>query len=257
MTENSAAAPGSSEAQVTFAGDRTAQLATALSALTERIAAACRAAGREPDSVRLLPVTKFHPASDIEILYGLGLREFGESREQEAAAKVAQLRHLSQVRWEFIGRLQRNKAKSVARWADTVYSVDSDRLTSALDAGAAAALDAGERGAPLRVLLQVSLDADPARGGVTDTQMLTLADQVAESASLQLSGLMAIPPLDVEPDLAFERLARLHTSLLNTHPEARDLSAGMSSDLEAAIRHGSTSVRVGTALMGARPITSA
>ncbi|MEU0541498.1 YggS family pyridoxal phosphate-dependent enzyme [Nocardia sp. NPDC005978] len=256
MIENSAAAIGSDEAQITSAGARAAALATALTALTERIDAACRAAGRDRDTVRLLPVTKFHPASDIEILYGLGLREFGESREQEAAAKVVELSELSGVRWEFIGRLQRNKAKSVARWADTVYSVDSDRLASALDAGAGAALDAGERTAPLRVLLQVSLDEDPKRGGVSDTRMRALADQVEKSAYLQLAGLMAIPPLDLEPDRAFERLARLHTSLLSTHPEARDLSAGMSGDLEAAIRHGSTCVRVGTALMGARPITS-
>ncbi|MFF2557223.1 YggS family pyridoxal phosphate-dependent enzyme [Nocardia sp. NPDC058058] len=260
MTENPAAATGSTvaqESQLTSAPDRVAQLSAALEVLTERIGAACRAADRAPGSVRLLPVTKFHPASDIEILYGLGLREFGESREQEASDKVAQLRHLSQVRWEFIGRLQRNKAKHVARWADTVYSVDSDRLASALDAGVHTALEAGERTTPLRVLLQVSLDADPARGGVSDNAMLTLANQVAQSASLQLAGLMAIPPLDADPDAAFERLAHMHGSLLAEHPQARELSAGMSSDLEAAIRHGSTCVRVGTALMGARPITSA
>ncbi|WP_084524192.1 YggS family pyridoxal phosphate-dependent enzyme [Nocardia inohanensis] len=260
MTENGVTARGSdvaNEAQVTIGEGRAGQLAASLRALTERIDAACRAAGRSPDEVRLLPVTKFHPASDIEILYGLGLREFGESREQEASDKVAQLRHLSRVRWEFIGRLQRNKAKSVARWANTVYSVDSDRLASTLDAGAKAALEAGERDTPLRVLLQVSLDADPARGGAYEAELLTLADRVAAAESLQLGGLMAIPPLDADPDAAFERLARLHGSLLTAHPQATELSAGMSNDLEAAIRHGSTCVRVGTALMGARPITSA
>ncbi|MET9491540.1 YggS family pyridoxal phosphate-dependent enzyme [Nocardia sp. NPDC006630] len=236
---------------------RVAQLSAALNTLNERIDAACEAAGRARDTVRLLPVTKFHPASDIEILYGLGLREFGESREQEASDKVAQLRHLSQVRWDFIGRLQRNKAKSVATWANTVYSVDSDRLVTTLDAGVRAALETGQRSAPLRVLIQVSLDADPTRGGVSDTAMLALADQLEKSASLQLAGLMAIPPLDADPDDAFERLARMHASLLSAHPQASELSAGMSSDLEAAIRHGSTCVRVGTALMGARPITSA
>ncbi|MEV6773186.1 YggS family pyridoxal phosphate-dependent enzyme [Nocardia sp. NPDC051030] len=257
MTESAAAAKASEEARVTVSGERAVELAGALKALIERIDAACRAAGRDPGAVRLLPVTKFFPASDIEILYGLGRREFGESREQEAAAKVAQLGHLSHMRWEFIGRLQRNKVKSVARWADTVYSVDSDRLATTLDDGTRAALEAGERDTPLRVLLQVSLDADPARGGVRDATLTALADQVARSESLQLAGLMAIPPLDVEPDVAFERLARIHASLLTEHPEARELSAGMSSDLEAAIRHGSTCVRVGTALMGARPITSA
>ncbi|PSK32874.1 YggS family pyridoxal phosphate-dependent enzyme [Nocardia seriolae] len=257
MTESSIVAKGSDAAQVTPGAGRAAELEASLSALLQRIDAACAAAGRPAGAVRLLPVTKFHPASDIEILYHLGRREFGESREQEAAAKVAQLSQLSQIRWEFIGRLQRNKAKSVARWADTVYSVDSDRLASALDAGARAALDEGARTTPLRVLLQVSLDADPERGGVRDAALHALADQVAASESLQLAGLMAIPPLDVEPDAAFEQLARIHAALTTVHPEAIELSAGMSGDLESAIRHGSTCVRVGTALMGARPITSA
>ncbi|MTE14001.1 YggS family pyridoxal phosphate-dependent enzyme [Nocardia aurantiaca] len=257
MTESFTAAEASDAAQVTCGERRAAALAAALSALVERIDAACAAAGRTPGSVRLLPVTKFFPASDIEILYHLGLREFGESREQEAAGKVAQLGHLSQIRWEFIGRLQRNKAKSVARWADGVYSVDSDRLVNALDAGARAALDDGSRTTPLRVLLQVSLDEDPSRGGARDAALRALADQVAASESLQLAGLMAIPPLDVDPDAAFEQLARIHAALTTVHPDAKELSAGMSSDLEAAIRHGSTCVRVGTALMGARPITSA
>ncbi|MFE2959683.1 YggS family pyridoxal phosphate-dependent enzyme [Nocardia tengchongensis] len=257
MTESFTAAAGSDAAHVTSGGGRVAELESSLSALIERIDAACAAAGREPGSVRLLPVTKFFPASDIEILYDLGRREFGESREQEAAGKVDRLGHLSGIRWEFIGRLQRNKAKAVARWADTVYSVDSERLASALDAGARAALDDGARTAPLRVLLQVSLDADPERGGVRDDALRALADQVAASESLQLAGLMAIPPLDVEPDAAFEQLARIHSVLTIVHPEAKELSAGMSGDLESAVRHGSTCVRVGTALMGARPITSA
>ncbi|MGV9680491.1 YggS family pyridoxal phosphate-dependent enzyme [Nocardia sp. NPDC003482] len=235
---------------------RTAELSDALTTLTDRIDAACRAAGRSPDEVKLLPVTKFFPARDIEILYGLGRREFGESRDQEAAAKVAGLGHLSQIRWHMIGRLQRNKAKSVARWADVVHSVDSDRLATALDAAVGAARDAGERATPLEVLLQVSLDRDPTRGGVAPADLPALADHVADTPNLRLAGLMAIPPLDTDPEPEFERLARLHAELRARHPGARELSAGMSGDLEAAIRHGSTCVRVGTALMGARPITS-
>ncbi|MGK8505067.1 YggS family pyridoxal phosphate-dependent enzyme [Nocardia asiatica] len=238
---------------------RTAQLAEDLAGLLARIDAACRAAGRAPDSVRLLPVTKFFPASDVAILHRLGRREFGESREQEAAAKVAALREedLSGVRWHMIGRLQRNKARSVARWADTVHSVDSERLAIALDAGALAALEAGERTEPVRVLLQVSLDDDPARGGVAANDLPALAERIANASGLRLSGLMAIPPLGSESDAAFARLAMLHTLLLADHPDATELSAGMSGDLESAIEHGSTVVRVGTALMGIRPITSA
>lgn len=255
--ESSTAAMSSEAADETRVTARTAELSANLTALTDRIDAACRASGREMGAVRLLPVTKFHPASDIEILYGLGRREFGESREQEATAKVAQLGHLAHVSWEFIGRLQRNKVKHVARWANTVNSVDTDRLASALDTAVTAALEAGERSTPMRVLLQVSLDGDTTRGGVVPDDLPALADYVASSASLQLAGLMAIPPLDTDPEAEFARLAQLHTRLLAAHPQASELSAGMSNDLEAAIRHGSTCVRVGTALMGARPITSA
>ncbi|MCX4095231.1 YggS family pyridoxal phosphate-dependent enzyme [Nocardia sp. alder85J] len=242
-----AAVPGSA---------RAAALGTALTGLLDRIAAACRAAGRDPAAVRLLPVTKFFPASDIDILYQLGRREFGESREQEAAAKVDELSGLSPIRWHMIGRLQRNKAKSVARWAAVVHSVDSERLATALDQGVSAARDAGHRDAALRVLLQVSLDRDPGRGGVVPTELAALADQVERCENLQLAGLMAIPPLDSEVEAAFARLAGIHARLRAAHPAATELSAGMSGDLEVAIAHGSTCVRVGTALMGARPITS-
>ncbi|MFD6160343.1 YggS family pyridoxal phosphate-dependent enzyme [Nocardia sp. NPDC060256] len=253
---------------------RTAELATNLAALLQRVDAACLAAGRKPDSVRLLPVTKFFPVEDVAILYRLGRREFGESREQEATAKVAALptlvgqphsvgqnadsdEDLPDVQWHMIGRLQRNKARVVARWAHAVHSVDSERLATALDAGARTALDAGERAEPVRVLLQVSLDDDPSRGGVAPEELARLAEHVAGSTGLRLSGLMAIPPLGAESDAAFARLATLHTMLLAEHPAATELSAGMSGDLETAIEHGSTCVRVGTALMGARPITSA
>ncbi|MGF6881070.1 pyridoxal phosphate enzyme (YggS family) [Nocardia sp. GAS34] len=245
-----------STSAATESGTRAEALSRSLTGLLDRIDAACHAAGRDPAQVRLLPVTKFFPASDVEILYGLGRREFGESREQEAGAKVDRLRRLPGIEWHMIGRLQRNKAKAVARWAHTVHSVDSSRLVTALDAGAGAALEAGARVAPLRVLLQVSLDRDPGRGGVFPDDLPALADQVANSENLQLAGLMAIPPVGVDPEPEFARLAALHARLLMQHPAGTELSAGMSEDLEAAIRHGSTCVRVGTALMGARPITS-
>ncbi|MEV4129801.1 YggS family pyridoxal phosphate-dependent enzyme [Nocardia sp. NPDC049707] len=236
---------------------RTAELAANLADLNKRIGAACLAAGRDPGSVRLLPVTKFFPATDIAILHRLGCRDFGESREQEATAKVAELADLAEVRWHMIGRLQRNKARIVARWAHAVHSVDSERLATALDTAARAALDSGERAEPVRVLVQVSLDEDPGRGGVAPEDLAALTARVATAPGLQFVGLMAIPPLDAVPADAFARLAHVHALVRADHPEATELSAGMSGDLELAIEHGATCVRVGTALMGARPITSA
>ncbi|MGW4636633.1 YggS family pyridoxal phosphate-dependent enzyme [Nocardia sp. NPDC004415] len=235
---------------------RVTELSTALNGLLARIDTAVAAAGRPAGSVRLLPVTKFFPATDVDILYHLGRREFGESREQEASAKVADLAY-TDAEWHMIGRLQRNKARAVARWAHTVHSVDSERLATALDRAAQEALDAGERAEPLRVLLQVSLDDDPGRGGVAPADLPALADLVAKAPGLHLAGLMAIPPLDAPTHASFAKLATLHTSLLIQHADATELSAGMSGDLEKAVEHGSTCVRVGTALMGIRPITSA
>ncbi|MEU4313512.1 YggS family pyridoxal phosphate-dependent enzyme [Nocardia sp. NPDC024068] len=236
---------------------RTAELARSLKSLLTRIDAACAAAGRDPAEVRLLPVTKYFPASDIAELHRLGRHDFGENRPQEAGAKAAELRELKPLRWHLIGRLQRNKARQVARWAHTVQSVDSERLATALGTATAAALDEGERQAPLRVLIQVSLDADPGRGGAAPAAVPALAERIAKSAELRLAGIMAIPPLSADPDAEFARLAELHGRLRADHPDATELSAGMSNDLERAIAHGSTCVRVGTALMGARPITSA
>ncbi|MGI5220246.1 YggS family pyridoxal phosphate-dependent enzyme [Nocardia sp. CA-290969] len=232
-------------------------LARRLTGLLARIDAACVAAGRDPGEVRLLPVTKYFPASDIAVLHRLGRHDFGENRPQEAGAKAEELNELRPLRWHLIGRLQRNKARHVARWAHAVHSVDSERLATALETATAAALDDGVRTAPLEVLIQVSLDADPGRGGVAPAGVPALADRIAKSAELRLAGIMAIPPLSADPDAQFARLARLHARLRADHPAATELSAGMSNDLERAIAHGSTCVRVGTALMGERPITSA
>ncbi|WFR70852.1 YggS family pyridoxal phosphate-dependent enzyme [Prescottella defluvii] len=236
------------------------EIASALTEVRARLEAACLDAGRNPADVMLLPVTKFFPASDVRILYDLGCREFGESREPEAGDKIAEFGSAPEVvdpvRWHMIGRLQRNKARSVARWADTVHSLDSARLADSLDTAVGAARDEGARSGPLRALIQVSLDADPTRGGVPVTELAPLADHMAGSSNLALGGLMAVPPLGSDPDEAFERLQAVHADLLASHPEATELSAGMTGDLAAAVRHGSTCVRVGTAILGHRPIVS-
>ncbi|WP_445165673.1 YggS family pyridoxal phosphate-dependent enzyme [Mycolicibacterium sp. Dal123E01] len=247
---------------MTGATSREADLATALAALQDRMAQAAHAAGRDPADIELLPITKFFPATDVAILWRLGCRAFGESREQEASAKIAEFNELTgagKVRWDMIGNIQSNKAKAIAAWADTVHSLSTAKVAAALDRGAAAAIDEGRRTTPIRVFVQLSLDGDTSRGGVDvgdPTAVDALCGQVAEAGALELAGLMAIPPVGSDPDTAFAALAAEHQRVLRNFPAATELSAGMSSDLESAVRHGSTCVRVGTALMGQRPLTS-
>jgi PLP dependent protein len=241
--------------------EREEELAHSLAAVRQRIADAAAAAGRNADEIELLPITKFFPATDVAILSGLGCRAFGENREQEAAAKSAEVATLvdESVRWHMVGQIQRNKARSIARWAYAAHSVSSPRVVAALDRGAAAALANRERGEPLRVYVQVSIDGDESRGGV-DMHRPGAVDEicglVAAADSLELVGLMGIPPLDADPGETFAQLHAEHRRVLREHPQAKGLSAGMSGDLEIAVKHGSTCLRVGTALLGPRPLTS-
>ena len=246
--------------------ERVAELTGSLAAVRNRIALAAASAGRAVSQITLLPVTKFFPASDVAILWRLGCRDFGESRAQEAAAKITEFAGLADPaagggapRWHMIGRIQRNKARNIAGWADSVQSADSPEIVTSLDTAAARALAEGRRDSPLRTFVQLSLDGDTTRGGVDigdPAAVDRLCAQVAEASSLQLVGLMAVAPLGADPDVAFEALAAEHRRVLVDHPGARELSAGMSHDLEAAVRHGSTCVRVGAALLGQRPLTS-
>jgi uncharacterized pyridoxal phosphate-containing UPF0001 family protein len=158
-----------------------------------------------------------------------------------------------------VGRIQRNKARSIAGWAYAAHSVDSPKVIDALARAARQALDEGRRNDPLRVYIQMSLDGDEHRGGVDITQP-ELVDSVCaaaqESDGLDFVGLMAIPPLGSDPGEAFARLQSERDRVQRAYPQRLELSAGMSSDLESAVKHGSTCVRVGTALMGQRPLPS-
>jgi pyridoxal phosphate enzyme (YggS family) len=239
--------------------DRREELARRLDAVRKRIDAACVAAGRDPASVELLAITKTIPPEDVATLLDLGLTAFGENRVQEAEAKVAAvaaLRPDADPRWHLVGTLQRNKARSVVRWTHRVESVDSIRLADALDAAVRREQETGWRTDRLPVLLQYSVDGDPRRGGVARDGLGRLAEHVASCAGLQLAGLMAVAPLGVDPNVAFADVAAAAAWLREQFPQATVLSAGMSGDLEAAIRHGSGVVRVGTALVGERPLIS-
>jgi pyridoxal phosphate enzyme (YggS family) len=228
---------------------RLGELAANLDAVRARIAAAEFRGGREPGSVRLVVVTKTWPASDVRLLAGLGVTDVAENRDQEAGPKAAECADLG-LRWHFVGQLQRNKARRVVTYADVIESVDRVPLVLALDRAA------GEAGREVDVLLQLDLSdpPDPHRGGVAPADLPALADAVAGCGALHLRGLMAVAPLEVDPRSAFSRLAAVATELRRDHPEAALLSAGMSHDLEAAVEAGATHVRVGTAVLGGRPV---
>jgi pyridoxal phosphate enzyme (YggS family) len=223
---------------------RTAQIAANAAALRDRIAMACVAADRDPAEVTLVAVTKTFPVDDVRRLLALGIADVGENRDQEARSKVSAV---PAARWHFVGRLQRNKCRSVASYAVLVHSVDRVELVAALDAGARRA---GR--APLDVLVQVSLDQDAARGGALPADVPGLAAAAAAAGGLRFAGLMAVAPLGADPLPSFRRLADLAAEVRRDHPSARILSAGMSGDLEAALRCGATHVRIGTALLGGR-----
>lgn len=228
---------------------RRAELADNLAVVEERITAACLDAGRAREDVHLVVVTKFFPRSDLDLLAELGVRDIGENREQEATAKLAEGGPPEGVRAHFIGQLQSKKAGPVARWADVVQSVDRAKVVTALERGASAA------GRELTVLIQVDLDdgAEEHRGGASPADVPVLAEQIVGSDSLRLGGVMAVAPLDGDPERAFARLAEVSTALREDHPGADVISAGMSGDLEQAVRHGATHLRVGTAILGTRP----
>lgn len=227
-------------------------LAANLRAVRARIDAAARAAGRDPSEVALLAVSKTWPADAVRALAGLGQCDFGENRAQELLGKAAEVADLP-LRWHFIGQLQRNKAAAVARLGAVVHTVDRESLARALDR-------AGAQHGPVDVLVQVGLGGAAgelaARGGAAPADVPALADLVAGCPGLRLRGLMAVAPRGEDPAPAFLRLAQLAARVRTDHPEAVELSAGMSADLEAAVAAGATVVRVGTALFGTRPLLS-
>jgi pyridoxal phosphate enzyme (YggS family) len=227
---------------------RRAELKERLAAVRARIAAACRAAGREPDEITLIAVTKTFPARDVRLLAGLGVREVGENFDQEAAAKAAACAALMPpLTWHFIGQLQTNKSASVVSYASVIHSVDRLRLVHALGRQARKA----ERA--VICLLQVSLDGAPGRGGALESEIPPLAEAVAAEDHLVLGGVMAMAPPQIPAAKAFEPLPRIAGLVRQFRPEATMVSAGMSGDMEEAIAAGATHLRIGTALLGGRP----
>jgi pyridoxal phosphate enzyme (YggS family) len=230
--------------------DRAASIGGGLGAVRARVERACADAGRDPGDVTLIVVTKTYPAADVRTLAALGVTQVGENRDQEAAPKAAELAGLA-LDWHFVGQLQSKKARSVVGYASAVHSVDRESLVGALGKAALAA-DRGE-GWRLRCFVQVSLDGAGGRGGVPAGDVRRLADRVASTSGLDLAGVMAVAPLGAEPGAAFARLAEISAALREDHPDAVAISAGMSGDLEQAVLHGATYLRVGSAVLGQRP----
>ena len=230
------------------ADDRRADLAGGLDSVRARMFAACAEAGRDPAEVHLIAVTKFFPATDVRLLVDLGVHDVGENRDQEARDKLTDpVLDGADLTRHFIGQLQSNKAASVVAYADVVHTADRRKLVTAL------ARAAEHQGRRRRVLVQVSLDNAPDRGGAPVADVPALADAVADQSALELGGVMAVAPLDADPDAAFSRLWEVASRVRSDHPQATWVSAGMSGDLEAAIRHGATHLRVGSAILGKRP----
>lgn len=222
-------------------------LPSRLAEIDERIADAARAAGRDPSAITRIVVTKFHPATLVEALYDLGVRDVGENRQQEFSRKALEVGPLEGLRWHFIGQAQTNKARAIRSAASVVHSLDRTRLADALHAAAEPA------DAPLDVLLQVNLTDDPGRGGVAPDALEALAAHAAALSSLRVRGVMAVAPLDEPPAPAFARLRGLADVVRTVVPDAGWISAGMTADFAEAIAAGATHLRIGSAITGPRP----
>lgn len=228
--------------------NRLANIQSNLEKINSRIAQACSRSKRNISEITLIAVTKTYPASDVDLLKQLGIENVGENKDQEASGKISQVKE--KFSWHFIGQLQSNKAKSVVTYAELVHSVDRLSLAKELQKSASAIAK------KQKVLIQVDLDQsgpDPSRGGVWPADLAALAQFISQSENLELTGLMSVAPLGENPSEAFERLAQIRSDFLKNYPNAVILSAGMSEDLEAAIEHGATHLRIGSALLGERP----
>jgi pyridoxal phosphate enzyme (YggS family) len=228
--------------------NRLSEIQSNLEIIQSRIESACTVAGRDISEITLIAVTKTYPAGDVDLLKQLGIENVGENRDQEASAKKLEVK--SEFKWHFIGQLQSNKAKSVVNYADLIHSVDRWSLAKEIQKSAQG------KDKVQQVLIQVDLDQsgpDPTRGGIWPAELRELAQLINQASHLELMGLMSVAPLGEKPELAFARLKEIRVDFLKENPGAQILSAGMSDDLESAILHGATHLRIGSALLGERP----
>jgi pyridoxal phosphate enzyme (YggS family) len=220
-------------------------MASALADVQARIAKAADLNSRPLEEITLIVVSKNKPVSVAKVLFDLGIRDFGENRDQEAKPKSVELAELTngeEVTWHFIGQLQSNKVKSMLTYASSLHSLDRDSLLKEL----AKQLSSGERA--LDVFIELNLTQDEGRGGIEPKNLLPFAEAVLAVPQLRLKGVMSVAPLEVDPNRAFETTWHASEQLKTLKPEARYISAGMSHDFEAAIAHGATHLRIGSAI---------
>lgn len=223
--------------------DRKNEIAAKLTEVNERIASAAALDGRNASDIKLIVVTKTFPVTDLNYLYELGVRDFGENRDQEASEKVSLL--AADINWHFQGQIQSNKLKSITSWAKYIHSIDQFKYAKMVSEFA------GDQSKS--IFLQVSLDKIPeSRGGIDPVKLHDLANQVSALPNINLMGLMAVAPLDEVTDQAFAKLAKIHSEFMKDFPEAKSLSAGMSGDYESAIGYGATHLRIGSSILGNR-----
>ena len=219
------------------------QILSNLESVKEKISAAAQAAGRSPSEITLIAVTKTFPVSDLEILYELGVRNFGENRDQEAAPKVGVLP--ADITWHFQGGIQSNKLKSISNWASVIHSVDKFKYAQMISQFSV--------GKTKEIFIQVSLDTLPqSREGVDPADLMQLAEQIMSLPNFEVKGLMAVAPLDQPTEQAFVRLQQIQQKFIQLYPAASSLSSGMSGDYELAISLGATHVRIGSSILGNR-----
>ena len=231
--------------------ERIEEINANLQSVSDRIANALKGAGRERDEVTLIAVTKTFPVSDVEILYELGLRNFGENRDQEGSVKAPEIE--ADSIWHFQGQIQSNKLKSIIKWADVIHSLDEIRHAASLHD----LLIKNEGTSTIDTFVQVSLDflkeIEPTnRGGVQPAELEPFIEKLMGFSTLNPIGLMAVAPTGIEPELAFSKLAEIHKGIQSKYPAIAKLSAGMSNDFESAISHGATHLRIGSQILGVR-----
>jgi pyridoxal phosphate enzyme (YggS family) len=227
--------------------DRGLELQANLLDVERDISEACIAANRNRADVTLIAVTKTWPASDVDLLAGLGVTDVGENRDQEAKPKHEEVQ-AKNLTWHAIGQLQTNKAKSVAAWADVVHSVDRIDLVNALTKAVV------DREVPLGVLIQANLDPNPTenRGGALPNELLKLAELISQCDGLRLKGVMGVAPLGGDDEFAFSKLQEFASQIQNMFPQANWISAGMSGDFGTALKFGATHLRIGSSILGNR-----